>query len=219
MKKKIIALMVLSSVGLVLGGLIYLGISSCPEILESKKNVIGEEANEAPAINNETIIVEEDIMFEQPVLVDDACSSASADYIPSFFDDSEVVYIDSPSESISLTLSSDSFAHFKEEPIILEFYPTTFDDSHEEGFAALIDEPIEEIAEENTIYEEHVLYTSSLEDKDEAPLKLIKTPKIRANKNQTIRSNQAVVETSLIVIGAVDLLSVILIKRRRRLFR
>ena len=39
MKKKIIVPIVLSSVALLLGGLIYLGISSFPELLESEKSI------------------------------------------------------------------------------------------------------------------------------------------------------------------------------------
>ena len=115
MKKKFVAMIVVSSVGLVLGGLIYLGISSSPEILESKKSIKVEEANEASVINNETIVVEEETMFEQPVIVEESYGGVAADYVPSIFDDSEVVYVDSPVNSISLIFSSDSFNDYGED--------------------------------------------------------------------------------------------------------
>lgn len=220
MKKKVVALIVLSSVGLVLGGLIYLGISSAPEILESTKTIKAEEAYEAPTINEETIVVEEDHLFEQQIVVNESGVSGSADYTPSLFDDSEVVYIDAPNESISFIFSSDSISDYFDEPIVLEFYPTFADESKQDDFVATpIDEPAVENVEENVVIEDHALYTSSFEEKDDVPLKITKAPKKRASKNQTVRSNQAVVETSLIVVGAVDLLSIILIKRRKHLFR
>ena len=159
-------------------------------------------------------------MFEQPVIVEESYGGVAADYVPSIFDDSEVVYVDSPVNSISLIFSSDSFNDYGEEPIILEFYPTAFEDNYDEDFVvAPIEETTMETIEENIVYEDHVLYTSSLEEKDDAPLRIFKAPKAKANKNKSVRSNQAVVETSLIVVGAVDLLSVVLIKRRKHLFR
>ncbi|MBP5574846.1 MAG: hypothetical protein J6X50_03800, partial [Bacilli bacterium] len=67
-------------------------------------------------------------------------------------------------------------------------------------------------------HDEHAFY-SSYADVEKEDNKVAKVNKARVNKNRALRSNEAVVETSLLVIGAVDVLSMILIKRKRHLLR
>ena len=209
MKKKFIVAIVLSTVGLLFGGLIYVGVSSFPELLKSEKAIKAEE--ERATFNNHVVNIEE--VVEEPEVIFDSVSSVS-----SLATDNESHYVEA---STSVKSASTIDAHDKE-LILIEFQPiewceTSLLDSDIRH--TFISEPIETIVEEPVVTNEHVSY-SSIEKADEGvQLETLKVKKNKVNKNQSVRSNQAVVETSLLVIGAVDILSVILIRRRKHLFR
>ena len=206
MKKKFVVAIVLSTVGLLFGGLLYVGISSFPELLQSEKAIKAEE--ERATLNNHVVNIEED--NEESSAVFDNVS-----YVPSSIGDSESSYVES---NVSVTSTASVEKHTRE-LILLEFQPIEYEDicldyTIKDTFVA---EPIESVVEEPVVSNEHVSYSSF--EKDDVQLETIKVKKNIVNKNQSVRSNQAVVETSLLVIGAVDIFSMILIHRRKHLFR
>ena len=97
MKKKILVPIVLSSIGLLIGGLIYLGISSFPELLESEKTV--KPVNNAVPFVDDTIVVEGDKLFqEEPSIVSNGgVGGYVSDYIPSSVNSADIQYVDAPS--------------------------------------------------------------------------------------------------------------------------
>ena len=206
MKKKFVVAIVLSTVGLLFGGLLYVGISSFPELLQSEKAIKAEE--ERATLNNHVVNIEED--NEESSAVFDSVS-----YVSSSIGDSESSYVES---NVSVTSTASVEKHTRE-LILLEFQPIEYEDicldyTIKDTFVA---EPIESVVEEPVVSNEHVSYSSF--EKDDVQLETIKVKKNIVNKNQSVRSNQAVVETSLLVIGAVDIFSMILIHRRKHLFR
>ena len=213
MKKKIIVPIVLSSIGLLIGGLIYLGISSFPELLESEKSVKPVN-NEAVPFVDDTIIVEGDKLFqEEPTIVSEGgVGGFVTDYIPSSVNSADIQYIDAPAPTKE-TKSSPRFTNISH----VEF--SFIEDeqiSIENHFEAAIDTFV---VESNESSHEHFYYASQDNAVEEAPLKVKKAKSVKTNKNQKIRSNEALVETSLLVIGAVDVFSMILIHRKKHLFR
>ena len=210
MKKKFVAMIALSSVGLLLGGLIYLGISSFPELLESEKSVKNEESGAIVPVVKDTIIVEEEKLFEEPASAN-VSSTGYSEYIPSSFDFSEIEYIDIPKishnkivsfESEKISRNDDSLVGFVEDFIVAE--PVSISSE------SVAINPIVSVNHSSSSY-------SSKEEKTETIIN--KVNKTKVNNKQTVRSNQALVETSLLVVGAVDLLSIILVKRKKHLFR
>ena len=218
MKKKVIIPIVLSSVALLLGGLIYFGISSNPELLESEKSIKAKEAD-APIFVDDTVVVEEDKLFAPKAIEVNPFLGGGSNYVPSSID-GDVTYIDAPSSFESKTSIEISKPSFKESTI-LETEPLFHVESGIDTLAGnfTIAEK-ETTVEQSAISEEHFSYSSFTERVEEpAHKEITKTKKARINKNKSIRSNEAVIETTLLVIGAVDIFSMILIHRRKHLFR
>ena len=218
MKKKVIVPIVLSSITLLLGGLIYLGISSFPELLESEDSIKAKEAN-APVLIDDTIIFEEEKFAAPEVVEATSSSSGASEYVPSSMS-GDVTYVDAPSSSYEGRASvSTSKSSSKE---------LAFSDSHplfhiESGIESVLGDfvvtPSETVVDQPVISYDHV--SNSYTDKVEETVnpEVSKTKKTRVNKNKSIRSNEALIETSLLVIGAIDILSMVLIYRRKHLFR
>ena len=213
MKKKILVPIVLSSIGLLIGGLIYLGISSFPELLESEKSIKPVDNKAVPFVDD-TIVVEGDkLVQEEPVIVSSSgVGGYVTDYIPSSVNSADIQYVDAPS-TVKETKSSPKFINLEHvEFSFVEDKPIAI----ENNFEPAIDNFVIESHETS---HEHLSYSSEESLVEEAPLKVKKAKSTKATKNQKIRSNEALVETSLIVIGAVDVFSMILIHRRKHLFR
>ena len=216
MKKKVIVPIVLSSIGLLLGGLIYLGISSFPELLESEKSLPNKEAN-TPIFVDDTEVVDGDKLFAPNIAEAIPSLNGGSEYVPN--SDSEVTYIDAPSYEVkaSVEISKPSFkesAILSSEPL---FQVESGIDTLKGAFTTVSQETSKE---EPAISNDNFYYSSYVEKSDEnIHREVIKTKKARVNKNNSIRSNEALIETTLLVIGAVDIFSMILIHRRKHLFR
>ena len=198
-KKKLVPFIVAGCVALVFGGLIYLGISAFPELLMSEEELLAQEASGAIA-NGHRLVIEEAIEEEPQGFTDGLAANDAV-----VLDNVEFVY--SPASiSHETNIVSETKNNRSKDYFVLDIQPV----SHEDAVPA--------ITSINDSSNEHISYSSHYES-DITPTNTVKTKKVRANKNQTTRSNEAVVETSLLVIGAVDLLSMILIKRKKHLFR
>ena len=213
MKKKILVPIVLSSIGLLIGGLIYLGISSFPELLESEKSIKPVDNKAVPFVDD-TIIVEGDkLVQEEPVIVSSSgVGGYISEYIPSSVNSADIQYVDAPS-TVKETKSTPKFINLEHvEFSFAEDKPIAIENNFEPAIDNIV-------IESHETSHEHLSYSSEESFVEEAPLKVKKAKNTKANKNQQIRSNEALVETSLIVIGAVDVFSMILIHRRKHLFR
>lgn len=207
MKKKVIIPIVVGSICLLFGGLIYLGVSAFPELLLSEEQLKAQEVERTAFINR--AVVNEEPSEGAVVIFSDAASDVVDNYIPSVAYEAEASYTVAKVET-SNTASSKKIDFFESHPLFHE-------ESNLESLAngALIFEQ----KEEPVIITEHInhSYTESIEGN--VRQEVIKTKKARVSKNKSTRSNEAIVEASLLVIGAVDVLSMILIKRKKHLFR
>ena len=218
MKKKVIVPIVLSSIGLLLGGLIYLGISSFPELLESEKSIKAKETN-APIFVDDTVIVEEDKMFAPEVINTVPSANGASEYVPSS-NGGDVTYIDAPSTSSESKASVETGKKSFKEVVLVEHNPLIKFESGVDDCGGFVITPIETSIEQPVVSDEHISYSCYVEKNDESVhQEVIKTKKARVNKNKSVRSNEALIETTLLVIGAVDIFSMILIHRRKHLFR
>ena len=214
MKKKIIVPIVLGSIGLLLGGLIYLGISSFPELLESDKS-IQKEVNHAAPFVSDTIVVENDKLVEpEPAIVSNGSVRGYSSDIPSSFDHDDIQYIDTP---INLK-ESVSTSKFSGAPSNCEFSFVVYEPIVAEDFHFEISTDTSLSTEKIEVSEDHLYSSSSLEKAKEVSLQR-NVKKAAQAKKQNSHANEALVETSLIVIGVVDIFSMILVHRRKHLFR
>ena len=204
MKKKVIIPIVLGSISLLFGGLIYLGISAFPELLLSEEQLKTQEAERLAAYNRPVINEEPS---EGAVIFSDGAFGMGEAYVPSSFAEEAVANISIKAREVKLTLDLDKTL---DTTFSFVEYKSVFED---ETFTISVKHDAEVVNND-----EHVSY-SYVEREIEEPNKTIKVNKAKANTNKTLRSNEAVVETSLLVIGAVDIFSMILIRRRRHLFR
>ena len=206
MKKKVIIPIVVGSISLLFGGLIYLGISAFPELLLSEEQLKAQEAERTAFINR--AVVNEEPSEGAVVIFSDAASDVVDNYIPSVAYEAEASYTVAKVETSNTASKKIDF---------FESHPLFHEESNLESLAngALIVEQ----KEEPVIITEHInhSYTESIEGN--VRHEVIKTKKARVSKNKSTRSNEAIVEASLLVIGAVDVLSMILIKRKKHLFR
>ena len=206
MKKKVIIPIVVGSISLLFGGLIYLGISAFPELLLSEEQLKAQEAERVAFINR--AVVNEEPSEGAVVIFSDTASDVVDNYIPSVAYEAEASYTVAKVETSNTASKKIDF---------FESHPLFHEESNLESLAngALIVEQ----KEEPVIITEHInhSYTESVEGN--VHQEVIKTKKARVSKNKSTRSNEAIVEASLLVIGAVDVLSMILIKRKKHLFR
>ena len=216
-KKKFVPVIVVSSIGLVLGGLIYLGISAFPELLEEEDGLEVKEEIEAAPVETHTIIAEEKIEEEQPSEVNAVSFGGFAESISSFFNGDGFFFNISANDEVNETEAVNDIVI--SDSVILGFIPSFTDEIVSEDLVEEVyDEPTL-VVDEPVVVEDSFLYDSSISEADTS-LKTVRVNK-RVNKtnNKTTRSNEAVVETSLLVIGAVDVLSMILIKSKKNIFR
>ena len=205
MKKKVIIPIVLGSISLLFGGLIYLGISAFPELLLSEEQLKAQEAERMAAVNNRAVFNDEP--SNGAIVLNDGAFGLSDNYVPSSLGEEAITSsISLNSREVKLPIEKTFDSDFA----LVEYVPVFEDATY------VINVNHESSVEEHIIKDEHVSYYSHAEY-DEST-KVTKVNKAKVNKNQALRSNQAVVETSLLVIGAVDIFSMILIKRKKHLF-
>ena len=198
-KKKFVPAIIVSSIGLLLGGLIFLGISAFPELLEEEKEV-QEEEKHLVVLKTDIVINADNGYVSQPGEVTNSAEAVAS------YDNMEVITISSVRVSNGKKDSLETKSH-----------------SHDDLFMNNPHQIIEDASSssahvnEQQFENEHVSFASSKEST--RPLETVKVKKAKVNKNKSMRSNEALVETSLLVIGAVDIISMILIKRKKHLLR
>lgn len=206
MKKKFVVGIVVSSIGLLLGGLIYVGISSFPELLENEKAANNEEGHIKPVIK-QTITIEESVNEEPSAIVIDN----GTNYIPSTIESSPVLFLDAPKIIKETNASSKSIDKgHKDFSLVTDFIEGSASNSY-------TFETNNTGTQKVTCTSEHFSYSEETL-KESAVLKT-NAKKAKMKKNQSVRSNEALVETSLLVVGVVDIISMILINRKKHLLR
>ena len=216
MKKKIVPVIVATSICALLGGLIFLGVSAFPELLEEEEL---EENKEVKAIpnNKQALVFEQEITFAP---ANDEVEAAPSNYVssPITSHDSELIVINVSPKSSKVKNHSDFEIHSFKDSVISKDISDIHIIKSDSYFGDYENTKIDTAVTEETISTEHFFYSSS-ESNETGHVIKNKAKKAKVNKTQSVRSNEAVVETSLIVIGAVDVFSMILIKRRKHLFR
>ena len=208
MKKKFVAIIVAGTVSLLLGGIVYCGISAFPELL--KEDLEGEnvaEANNAAQEHHVTHYVADveievaEEKAEAPVIT---AATVSESKVAAFSVDDKgfegFVTVDSASTIKEIIISS-GLSHFVDESL---FETISFVE---------IEQPIiEEIVTQKV---EHVSH--HIEEKNDEPVIKAKTvnSKAVANTNNS-SSSKATIECSLLVIGAVDIISILLVRHKKR---
>lgn len=215
MKKRYIAIISIASVGLLFSSLVYCGIKAFPELLEEEQEVKEEKhhrlvvetyvnqvaTNDAPAV----------------VVISDSPSTNGAtvsDFTPSSYEGEVVLSF------VKSSSTKSSHSHFKT--------PIKTTEEHLDGpVATFIDEPVITIVNEqpaaktgvSSSNEKH--FYGSYRKNDDVVINTNTVNKIVNNpvSNQH-NTNKGIAECSLLVIGIVDLISILLIRhRKRRLFR
>ena len=210
MKKKYVAIIAFSASCLLLGSLVYCGISAFPEILEteSHKEIVNEPKQRIA--NEETIIVPQETFFEkeEPVIITNDLSGAIvSNHVSS--NDEKAVY--TPIKISFSGVSSESHKTQKIETIERE--DVTF--LHDEPVVSISVPTIAiepEITHDVEIVEERVSYSSRQSINSEKPVKVKKAKKVVSKPN----NHKELIECSLLVVAAVDIISMLLVVHRRR---
>ena len=216
MKKKVILPIVFSSIALLMGGLIYLGVSAFPELLEEEEEV---EAKKTVAHNVADFrMVSNEAEPSEPAEIEIASvTEVNSNYVSLSNKPSATntrVYSNFSKSKVDFVIVDHSFAG---ELIVVDSHSfIKHDNDDEKSFVV----PNETTVEQQVASDEHTSYSSYLEKTDESVhQEKAKVKKSKANNYTTTRSNEALAETSILVIGAVDVFSMILIHRRKHLFR
>ena len=202
-KKNFVPAILVGSIGLLLGGLIFLGVSAFPELLEEEKEVT-EEKEHLYVLKTDIAINTENGYVSKPGTTNNAAEPANS------YDDLQIINISSVkvSNETKTAVISKSYTH---DDLFLNKPHKILEDISISGAHTNAQKV------EDNFVNEHISYSSYKESSH--PVEQVKTKKAVVNKNRSTRSNEAVVETSLLVIGAVDVISMILIKRKKHLFR
>lgn len=233
MKKRYIALIAIPTACLLFASLIYCAISSFPELLEFDKKE--EEIDETK--EGKQLFVEEKITYDspkevtEPIVVFDAIETTDTVYCiefdevetPSF----EVGSIEN-NTPITVDLSFEEVTSIKEQPVSVE------QDNVEESVSDVVIENIEELVEDTKVvevFEEEINYISSnryyvetvsnyeinIEEKENWYL-------LEDGENEVVvcdtvatpvNKHYEVLECTLLVVGIVELLSLLLIRRKK----
>ena len=207
MKKKFVAIIVASTVSLLLGGIVYCGISAFPELLE--EDLQNQDVAEVKKANNNhaTHYVAD---FEIEPVKEDATPVLNAAPIS----ESKVSNDITEDNGFGGFISVDAISSIKE--IIISSSLSHFiDDSLFENinFVEIQEPVIEEIIAPKVEHVSHHIEESSVEASP-VVIKTVKS-KARSNKNNSA-SSKATVECTLLLIGAVDLISMLLVRHRKR---
>ena len=231
LKKRYIALIAGSTVSLLFASLVYCALVSFPELLETEQNKeieYVEELNDEPVFDNylPEVQVEEEpqvaLVLDYPSKnVDEVTVSSTLEEITSHADDHIENYV--YADSIDLNI----------EILTVDEPQSVVEDYQAEETVEFVEEAVDIVIEEdNEITYSYVsrwsheldilpidsaLMASSEEDLNEDEELLLVEEKDALNVVQ--ENNNAILECTLMVIGIVDLLSLLLIKRKRnRLF-
>lgn len=212
MKKKYIAIISIAAAGLLFGSLVYCGISAFPELLVEEE----QEANEKHHIVvKETYLNHVDNGSPSVVVVSDSASSGGSfeGFVPSTYEGKVIVSLsnnggvnknkgDKKISSFKQTESSidNKITAFAGDMFIATSEPTTHHDVA--------------VQSSSSHYYSHKNSESALL-KDVAPKAAINVPQEKKNS-----SHKEILECSLLVVGVVHIISMLLLKhRKRKLFR
>ena len=195
MKKRNIIIISISTISLVFGGLVFLGISTFPELLEEEK----EQIEQSP---------QEDVLFELPSF------ESNDNNAP------DTVMLSSQGKSSTYVSEKGSNATYSDKHSFKN--PITFTNTLEEINSYISHhEPIIERESFEVSYASHsshyyrgTSYTvSSEEDAVEEPL--LKQEQKQELLNIVQTDNSAIMNTTIMAIGVIEVLSYILVKRKR----
>lgn len=209
-KKKLIAIIALTTSGLLLGSLVYCGITAFPEVLQSDKELKKAQNDTFVPSNKETLIVpfeteeKENNPFNEVFI-----SGAISDYISSSLNDGEVVYVGFADNSSKTKKSLESPA-FDNATIRRE--TLTQEDSRfsimETDYAETV---VARKSEDNhNLDTKHISSSSS-----EITPVLTKTVKSKAKKQSTA-THREIAECSLLVVGIINIISLVAIEHKKR---
>ena len=229
MKKKIIVPIVISGISLVLGGLIYLGISAFPELLEEEEVVKEEEPKCLLYVGDRNYAAENNSLGEP---ANNAVSSNGISNI-NYDSDVEFVVVSNSTRSVKGSFKAEGNPH--KDFSIVEYQPIYVDENNNELTISIskIDNTASSCEKEEAIVSDSSLtqsedkvisddcsHCSTYSDSEERIThETTKTKKARVNKTKTMHSYEALVGTSLLVIGAVDVIAMAATRRKKHLFR
>lgn len=196
-KKKFVPLIIVSSLGLLFGGLIFLGVSAFPELMEEEKEA---EKEHAHVTKTDTLVGDDGSISEAGSVGGGATETA-----PYSGNDIEFITIGG-SGSVKMSNESGSKSYSHKDFFIIESYQLTED--------IIITSP----SNSGTNIDANVISDNASNDPSKADEEAHQVETVKTiSANKFIRSKQAVVETSLIVIGVVDVIAMIIIQRKKRL--
>lgn len=206
MKKKFVAIIAAGTVSLLLGGLVYCGISAFPELLEED----AENENIAEVKN----AVKD---HQKTFVVDDFETESSLD------NDSPIVASVSETKSAVEPINDNNFEGF----VSVESFHQIKEIIVSTGLSHFIDETqITEIlsfVEVPEVFEEENISQTSYVSHHVEEIKIVEPAvKAKAVKSKAVSnadksaSSKATIECSLLVIGAVDLISMLLVRHKKR---
>lgn len=210
MKKAFATIIALSSVGLVLGGLIFLGISAFPELLQNEEDIQEKEARTNTRVNHSGYGGQDNAAGEpgEGGYVIGYGSGTGTNNNAS--GDFEIITIPAHG-GFKDSAGTSSSNHGTGIP--------DYDNHFFEISLPEKDNSIDSVYIPPISTQEHFSFTSFEEIVESS----LKADSFEVKKNQTsfikaVSSNQAVVATSLVVIGVVDIISVLLVEHKRRVF-
>ena len=198
MKKRNIIIISISTISLIFGGLVFLGVSTFPELLEEEKEQIEQSPNE-------------DVLFELPSSNDNKANESL-----------EVVTSaqGTGSQTISHQSHGDAFIKghsFKDIKTFVDIFEIEAPSSYHPSVEAvsLNESAVSIPKKESTNYYKGASYTS-YSHKDEANEEpLLKKEVKQEALNVTQTNNSAIMNTTIMAIGVVEVLSYLLVKRKR----
>ena len=211
MKKTFATIIALSSVGLLLGGLIFLGISAFPELLESEEETQEKESRTNSNYRNNAYGGQDGASGE-PVEGGYVIGYGGSGNNTNVSDDVEIVTItpSSPSHGGPKEATGNGSAQF--EGGVSDY------DNH--FYEISLPELDNSLGQKGNSAEGDFSLTSSEEIVDgtlQSDIFDTKTNKV--NFFKMVGSNQAVVTKSLIIIGVVDIISVLLVQNKKHILR
>ena len=212
MKKKYVAIISISTISLIFGGLVYCGISAFPELLEPEEEQVEQKAKHHLAIEPTFVNQVYDNSSSDVVVVSGGAGAGSASF-EGFVSNpvntgAKISFVDKENNP---KVSAESFKearHKVEHPFFEERSDVSFLDNSINGYVA---------HEEKHVAKETHYYGSSKKETSVSPVTTVnKAINVPTNKS----ANKEITECSLLVIAAVDLISMLLIvHKKRRLLR
>ena len=211
MKKTFATIIALSSVGLLLGGLIFLGISAFPELLESEEET-QEKDNRTNSNYRNNAYGGQDGASDKPAEGGYVIGYGGSGTNTNVSGDVEIVTIGpfNPSQGGAKESTGSGSTHIRGD----------YDNHFFEVSLPTKDNSVDSFDTPVILPEEHFSF-SFINEMVENSLHgdIFETKKNKANFIKTVSSNQTVVVTFVITIGVIDILSVLLVQNKKHVLR